>query len=99
MFNAIRKKIWKKNETVLEKQEMIKEKCYLRFPTLPFIPKQPYDVIATDYDNFALVSGAKYRSFIQIYSRTPNPGPEFIEKYKFYLTQAKSRTLHKTVSQ
>ncbi|BBN67763.1 chloroplastic lipocalin [Prunus dulcis] len=65
--------------------EMIKEKCYLRFPTLPFIPKQPYDVIATDYDNFALVSGAKDRSFIQIYSRTPNPGPEFIEKYKFYL--------------
>ncbi|BBH01953.1 chloroplastic lipocalin [Prunus dulcis] len=61
------------------------ETCYLRFPTLPFIPKQPYDVIATDYDNFALVSGAKDRSFIQIYSRTPNPGPEFIEKYKFYL--------------
>lgn len=55
-----------KNETVLEKQEMIKEKCYLRFPTLPFIPKQPYDVIATDYDNFALVSGAKDRSFIQV---------------------------------
>ncbi|KAL2941593.1 Chloroplastic lipocalin [Bienertia sinuspersici] len=55
------------------------------FPTLPFIPKEPYDVIATDYDNYALVSGAKDRSFIQIYSRTPNPGPEFIEKYKTYL--------------
>ncbi|KAF3453499.1 hypothetical protein FNV43_RR03939 [Rhamnella rubrinervis] len=74
-----------KNETDLEMQEMIKEKCYLRFPTLPFIPKEPYDVIATDYDKFALVSGAKDRSFIQIYSRTPNPGPEFIEKYKSYL--------------
>ncbi|KAE9614807.1 hypothetical protein Lal_00036191 [Lupinus albus] len=74
-----------KNENDLEKQEMIKEKCYLRFPTLPFIPKEPYDVIDTDYDNFALVSGAKDRSFIQIYSRTPNPGPEFIEKYKAYL--------------
>ncbi|KAK7276804.1 hypothetical protein RIF29_17950 [Crotalaria pallida] len=74
-----------KNETELEKQEMIKEKCYLRFPTLPFIPKEPYDVIATDYDNFALVSGAKDKSFIQIYSRTPNPGPEFIERYKSYL--------------
>ncbi|KAK6230325.1 hypothetical protein QUC31_001843 [Theobroma cacao] len=73
------------NETDLEKQEMIKEKCYLRFPTLPFIPKEPYDVIATDYDNFSLVSGAKDRSFIQIYSRTPDPGPEFIEKYKAYL--------------
>ncbi|GFP79184.1 protein lhcp translocation defect [Phtheirospermum japonicum] len=69
------------NETALEKQAM----CYLRFPTLPFIPKEPYDVIATDYDNYALVSGAKDKSFIQIYSRTPNPGPEFIEKYKSYL--------------
>lgn len=74
-----------KNETDLEKQEMVKGKCYLRFPTLPFIPKEPYDVIATDYDNYALVSGAKDKSFIQIYSRTPNPGPEFIEKYKLYL--------------
>lgn len=75
-----------KNETDLEKQEMIKEKCYLRFPTLPFIPKEPYNVIATDYDNFSLVSGAKDTSFIQIYSRTPNPGHEFIEKYKSYLS-------------
>ncbi|KAG7957560.1 hypothetical protein I3843_11G182100 [Carya illinoinensis] len=74
-----------KNESQLEKQEMIKEKCYLRFPTLPFIPKEPYDVIASDYDNFSLVSGAKDRSFIQIYSRKPDPGPEFIEKYKTYL--------------
>lgn len=55
-----------KNETDLEMQEMIKEKCFLRFPTLPFIPKLPYDVIATDYDNFALVSGAKDRGFIQV---------------------------------
>ncbi|XP_057506584.1 chloroplastic lipocalin-like [Actinidia eriantha] len=74
-----------KNETDLEKQEMIKEKCFLRFHTLPFIPKEPYDVIVTDYDNYALVSGAKDRSFIQIYSKTPDPGPEFIEKYKSYL--------------
>ncbi|XP_022566043.1 chloroplastic lipocalin-like isoform X2 [Brassica napus] len=76
-----------KTETDLEKQEMIKEKCYLRFPTIPFIPKLPYDVIATDYDNYALVSGAKDRSFVQVYSRTPNPGPEFIAKYKDYLAQ------------
>nr|GLL17706.1 chloroplastic lipocalin [Ipomoea trifida] len=74
-----------KTATELEKQEMIKGKCYLRFPTLPFIPKEPYDVIATDYDNFAIVSGAKDKSFVQIYSRTPDPGPEFIEKYKAYL--------------
>lgn len=52
--------------TDLERREMIKEKCYLRFPTLPFIPKEPYDVIDTDYDNFALVSGAKDKSFIQV---------------------------------
>ncbi|ONK65889.1 uncharacterized protein A4U43_C06F2020 [Asparagus officinalis] len=74
-----------KAETDLEMQEMIREKCYLRFPTLPFIPKEPYDVIATDYDNFALVSGAKDRSFVQIYSRTPDPGPAFIERCKSYL--------------
>lgn len=55
-----------KSATDLEKQEMIKEKCYLRFPTLPFIPKEPYDVLATDYDTYALVSGAKDRSFIQV---------------------------------
>ncbi|KAJ1272880.1 hypothetical protein BS78_06G236600 [Paspalum vaginatum] len=72
-------------ETDLERQEMIREKCFLRFPTLPFIPKEPYDVLATDYDNYAVVSGAKDTSFIQIYSRTPNPGPEFIEKYKSYV--------------
>ncbi|KAF8021804.1 hypothetical protein BT93_G2059 [Corymbia citriodora subsp. variegata] len=74
-------------ETDLEKREMIREKCYLRFPTLPFIPKEPYDVIATDYNTYSLVSGAKDRSFIQIYSRTPNPGPEFIGKYKSYLAK------------
>ncbi|KAG0474711.1 hypothetical protein HPP92_014397 [Vanilla planifolia] len=74
-----------KPETGLERQVMIKEKCFLRFPTLPFIPKEPYDVIATDYDNFALVSGAKDKSFIQIYSRRPDPGPGFIQKYKSYL--------------
>lgn len=76
----------KKTETDLEKQEMIRQKCYLKFPTLPFIPKQPYDVIATDYDNFALVSGEKGKGFVQVYSRTPNPGPRFIEKYKDYLS-------------
>ncbi|KAL4554880.1 hypothetical protein LXL04_037487 [Taraxacum kok-saghyz] len=74
-----------KTQSDLERQEMIKEKCYLRFPTLPFIPKLPYDVIDTDYDNFALVSGAKDQGFIQIYSRTPNPGEKFIEKYKLVL--------------
>lgn len=60
-----------KTETELERQEMIREKCYLRFPTLPFIPKEPYDVIATDYDNFAIVSGAKDKSFVQVMPSPP----------------------------
>ncbi|KAJ7531925.1 hypothetical protein O6H91_14G064900 [Diphasiastrum complanatum] len=72
-------------EPDLERPEDIKEKCYLRFPTLPFIPKEPYDVIETDYENYALVSGAKDTSFVQIYSRIPNPGDDFIMKYKQYL--------------
>ncbi|KAG6407301.1 hypothetical protein SASPL_130288 [Salvia splendens] len=76
-----------KTQTDPENTEMIKQKCYLRFPTLPFIPKEPYDVIDTDYDNYALVSGAKDKSFIQIYSRTPNPGSAFIEKYKSSLAE------------
>jgi hypothetical protein len=36
----------------------------------------------TDYKSFALVQGAKDRSFVQIYSRTPNPGPEFVQEKK-----------------
>lgn len=62
-----------KNETEPEMQVMmIKQKCFLRFPTLPFIPKEPYDVIATDYDNFALVSGAKDTSFVQVNNENPS---------------------------
>lgn len=53
-------------ETEDERQEMIAQKCYLKFPFLPFIPKEPYDVIDTDYENFALVSGAKDKSFVQV---------------------------------
>ncbi|MCD9642278.1 hypothetical protein HAX54_028979, partial [Datura stramonium] len=68
------------NEDLLGKGEVLPKAL-----TLPFIPKEPYDVIATDYDNFAVVSGAKDKSFVQIYSRTPDPGPKFIEKYKNYL--------------
>lgn len=56
----------KKNTEGDENQKMIRQKCYLRFPTLPFIPKQPYDVLATDYDKYALVSGAKDKSFVQV---------------------------------
>ncbi|KAK6934420.1 Lipocalin/cytosolic fatty-acid binding domain [Dillenia turbinata] len=48
-------------------------------------------MIATDYENFSIVSGAKDKGFIQtsitmsMLRRTPDPGPEFIEKYKNYL--------------
>lgn len=68
-----------------ERKQMVQQKCYLRFPYLPFIPRQPYNVLDTDYDKYALVSGAKDASFIQIYSRTPNPGREFIDKQKAVL--------------
>lgn len=53
-------------ESSLEKQQMIREKCFLRFPSIPFIPKSVYDVIDTDYDNYAIVSGSKDTSFVQV---------------------------------
>lgn len=49
-----------------ERMQMLQQKCYLRFPNLPFIPRQPYNVLDTDYDSYALVSGAKDASFIQV---------------------------------
>lgn len=55
-------------QTEEERQEMIASKCYLKFPFIPFIPKEPYDVIDTDYDTFALVSGAKDKSFVQVHT-------------------------------
>jgi len=54
--------------------------CNLRFPSIPFIPPEPYTVLETDYDTYALVEGARDKSFVQIYSRTPNPGKAFINK-------------------
>jgi hypothetical protein len=42
-------------ETPLEREEQIAEKCSLRFPAIPFIPPEPYDVIRTDYVTYALV--------------------------------------------
>lgn len=61
-------------QTPLELKEGLVEKCSLRFPSLPFIPAETYDVLDTDYTTFALVQGSPDRSFVQIYSRTPNPG-------------------------
>ena len=54
----------------------------LRFPSIPFIPALPYNVLDTDYRSYALVEGAKDSSFVQIYSRKPNPGKDFIAKQK-----------------
>lgn len=54
----------------------------MRFPAVPIIPKEPYDIIDTDYKNFALVQGAKDKGFVQIYSRVPNPGKAFIKRQK-----------------
>lgn len=65
-------------KTDLEARLRIRVKCVLRFPAVPFVPPEPYNVIRTDYETFALVQGARDFSFVQVYSRTPNPGPEFI---------------------
>lgn len=72
-------KILPEFETSFERQESIADKCVLRFPAIPFVPPEPYDVIRTDYKTYALVQGANDTSFVQIYSRTPNPGDEFLK--------------------
>ena len=61
--------------------------CMIRFPQIPFVPPEPYDVIRTDYENYAIVQGATDTSFVQIYSRVPDPGKEFIEEQKAFLAQ------------
>ncbi|KAL9257617.1 Chloroplastic lipocalin-like protein [Drosera capensis] len=91
-----------KTENNLQREVMITEKCFLRFPTLPLIPKQPYDVLATDYDNFTRLKSQRPKFYsgigneyhlasefagCSIYSRTPNPGPKFILKYKNRLAE------------
>ena len=53
-------------ETKLEMEQMILEKCTLKFPAVPIIPGLPYDVIQTDYTDYALVSGSNDRSFVQV---------------------------------
>ena len=54
--------------------------CRLNFPSIPFIPAEPYKVLDTDYTSFALVEGAKDASFVQVYTRKPNPPKAFIKK-------------------
>jgi len=68
-------------------KEMFLEECKLRFPAVPFIPAEPYDIIATDYKTYALVQGSKDKSFVQIYSRKPKPGTDFIEQKKSMLKE------------
>lgn len=72
-------------KTAQEVADGIEAKCSLTFDSLPFIPPEPYNVIRTDYTSYALVQGAKDRSFVQVYSRVPNPGPEFIAEKKALL--------------
>ncbi|KAL4422932.1 hypothetical protein ABPG75_009129 [Micractinium tetrahymenae] len=74
-------------KTEMDKMEGLVAKCALKFDSLPFIPAEPYVVIRTDYTTYALVRGAKDRSFVQVYSRTPNPGPEFIAAQKATLAE------------
>jgi hypothetical protein len=53
-------------------------------PSAICLPARPA-VCRTDYTTYALVQGAKDRSFVQIYSRIPNPGPVFIAEKKAVL--------------
>eukprot|EP00884_Botryococcus_braunii_P012231 jgi/Botrbrau1/21008/Bobra.0144s0024.1 len=80
--NPVLLKLLPEFKSELDKGDEIVEKCVLRFPSLPFVPPQPYNIIRTDYTTYALVRGSADKSFIQIYSRTPNPGPEFIQVQK-----------------
>jgi hypothetical protein len=34
-------------KTALDKGDEIVEKCVLRFPSIPFVPPQPYNIIRT----------------------------------------------------
>eukprot|EP00271_Cylindrocystis_brebissonii_P021507 TRINITY_DN7709_c0_g1_i1.p1 TRINITY_DN7709_c0_g1~~TRINITY_DN7709_c0_g1_i1.p1 ORF type:complete len:449 (+),score=65.32 TRINITY_DN7709_c0_g1_i1:301-1647(+) len=61
--------------------------CFLRFPAIPFVPKSTYNVLTTDYDNYAIVSGAKNKSFVQVYSRTPTPGDDFLQERRAQLVE------------
>ncbi|UPQ97251.1 calycin [Chloropicon primus] len=45
--------------------------CRLNFPSIPFIPPEPYNVLDTDYTN---------ASFVQVYSRKPQPGKAFVRR-------------------
>jgi len=65
--------------------KMVLEKCSLRFPAVPIIPPLPYEVLRTDYTDFALVSGARNRSFVQVYSRVPDPGKAWLDSKLAYL--------------
>eukprot|EP00468_Gymnochlora_sp_CCMP2014_P006628 CAMPEP_0167756720 /NCGR_PEP_ID=MMETSP0110_2-20121227/9539_1 /TAXON_ID=629695 /ORGANISM="Gymnochlora sp., Strain CCMP2014" /LENGTH=242 /DNA_ID=CAMNT_0007642855 /DNA_START=317 /DNA_END=1045 /DNA_ORIENTATION=+ len=69
------------NESNMMREVFVKE-CKLRFPAIPFVPAEPYDIIATDYSTYAIVQGSKDKSFVQIYSRKPKPGEYFIEQKK-----------------
>ena len=54
----------------------------LVFPSIPFIPSQTYEVLDTDYNNYAIVSGSYDDSFIQVYSREPHISRRKLDNYK-----------------
>lgn len=59
-------------------------KCKISYPADPFIPTFSYNIIETDYSTYSFVaynSGKEFRN-LQIFSRVPYPGPEWIEKIK-----------------
>lgn len=56
--------------------------CTLRFPTVPFVPPAKYNILETDYKSYSLVEGADDKSFVQVYSRDPHPGNNFIDSMR-----------------
>ncbi len=70
-----------------QQQQQQQQECKLTFPSIPFIPGEPYEVLETDYDSFALVEGARDKTFVQVYSRTPNPGKAFVSRQIKHLEQ------------
>lgn len=55
---------------------------HLIFPSIPFIPSQTYEVLDTDYNNYAIVSGSYDDSFIQVYSREAHLSGRKLHNYK-----------------
>jgi len=67
--------------------------CRLNFPSIPFIPPEPYNVLDTDYTSFALVEGAKGKSLV-----TPIGELEKLTPLSVRQTQALSKSTRENLN-